>query len=89
MKAKRLPHGLTGGHNDRMNPESDPLSPRIIDHRWPWQVACAILFAFAMGGLYWLQHGISQDFGVGFSLGGILGIVITLTAVGWRRGELR
>jgi hypothetical protein len=33
-----------------------------------------IFFALGMGAIYWLQHGLSQDFGIGFSVGLIVGI---------------
>jgi hypothetical protein len=45
-------------------------------------------FALVMGAIQWLMRGISEDFGMGFAVGGIIMAVIVLTAVGWRRGEL-
>jgi len=36
---------------------------------------CLILFASIMGGFVWLQRGISEDFGTGFSIGLIIGIM--------------
>ena len=61
---------------------------RAVDRRWVWMAPCILAFAIAMGAIQWLMRGISEDFGMGFALGGIIMSVIVLTAVGWRRGEL-
>lgn len=62
---------------------------RVVDHRWPWMALAAILFAAGMSFMHFMTRGISEEFGLGFAAGAIVGMVIVLTAVGWRRGELR
>jgi hypothetical protein len=62
---------------------------RIVDKRWPWMALAIALFVVVMAGLRYMMTGINEDFGVGFALGLIVGLTIALTAVGWRRGELR
>ena len=44
-----------------------------------------IFFALGMGVIYWLQHGLSQDFGVGFSVGLLIGTFTALLASDRRR----
>lgn len=62
---------------------------RVVDHRWPWMALALTLFVAGMAGIHYLQRGINEDFGFGFSLGLVIGAVLVLTAVGWRRGEMR
>lgn len=49
------------------------------------RIACVVLFAAVMGGIYWLQHGIGREFGLGFSAGLLLGMLIVQLAVGPRK----
>lgn len=60
---------------------------RIVDRQGFWLSLCVIAFALAMGGIHWLQKGISPDFGMGFTVGGLLFGFLTMLAVGWRRRE--
>jgi hypothetical protein len=62
---------------------------RILDKHWPWQFLAAALFIGVMAGLRFMMKGVNEDFGVGFALGLMVGGIIVLAAVGWRRGEHR
>jgi Na+/H+ antiporter NhaC len=62
---------------------------RLVDRRWPWVAACIVLFVAVMAFIQFMMKGINDDFGYGYALGMISGFVIVITAVGWRRGEMR
>lgn len=62
---------------------------RVVDHRWPWMALALILFVVGMSLVHFLARGINGDFGAGFFAGFMLATVLVLTAVGWRRGEMR
>lgn len=61
---------------------------RILDKNWPWMALALLLLAAGLAGIHFMISGISEEFGAGFVVGGIVFGVIILTAVGWRRGEL-
>jgi len=62
---------------------------RILDKHWPWQFLAAALFIGGLAAIRFALKGVNEDFGWGFGLGLMIGVVITLGAVGWRRGEHR
>lgn len=62
---------------------------KVIDKNWPWQLLAAAIFIAAQLFLWWMVRGFNQDFGMGFAMGGAIGAIIVLGAVGWRRGEHR
>jgi hypothetical protein len=62
---------------------------RLVDRRWPWIAVAICLYLAGMGFLHFMLKGINADFGMGFAFGLITGFVIVITAVGWRRGEMR
>lgn len=61
---------------------------RVADHRWPWIAFAVVLFVLVMSFLHYMTRGINQDFGFGFAMGGIVGLLIGLLAVARQRGEL-
>lgn len=61
---------------------------RILDKNWPWYVFPFLAFVAIMAGLHFMIRGINQDFGAGFVTGSLIGLIIALVAVGWRRGEM-
>lgn len=61
---------------------------RTIDRKGLPIVLAALLFAVVMGFLHVMLRGINGDFGTGFAVGLGIGVLMSLIAVGWRRGEL-
>lgn len=62
---------------------------RVLDRRGFWVSLCVIALALVLAGIRYMQKGFGEDFGFAFSIGMLLGIFLTMLAVGWRRGELR
>lgn len=62
---------------------------QILDKHWPWQFLAAAIFVGVMAAIRFALKGVNEDFGWGFGLGLMIGVLITLLAVGWRRGEHR
>jgi hypothetical protein len=65
------------------------MARRVLDHNWPWQAGALVAFVLVMATIRYILVGFNEDFGYGFGLGCVLGLVIALTSVGWRRGEMR
>lgn len=65
------------------------MNSRVLDRNWPWQLLAATIFVVVLSGLRFIIKGPNEDFGWGFGLGLMVGYLIALTAVGWRRGEHR
>lgn len=62
---------------------------RLLDKNWPFHAAVMALFVVVMCGWRYLMVGFDVDFGFGFAMGAIAGVLLTILAVGWQRGEMR
>lgn len=61
---------------------------RILDKYWPWQFLAAFLFIGVMALLRYIAVGFNEQFGFGFCVGVVVGALIVMLAVGWKRGEM-